>query len=70
MVDTANLGVKVASYRRTGGHIGLHDVTDYLDRITILENRRIIRGLRDYCVPLHGTVSILTCEKGPKERTA
>jgi hypothetical protein len=36
-VDAPNLRVEIASYRRAGGDIGLHDVPNDLDGFAILE---------------------------------
>lgn len=57
-VDPSDLGVEVASNRRACGHVGLHDVADYFDRIIILQNLGIFSGLRNYCIPLRKKVSI------------
>lgn len=52
MVDPPNLRIEVASNRRTGGYISLHDIADNFDSLAILQYRRVIICLLDDCVPL------------------
>lgn len=53
MVNPANLRVEVASNRRTGSHVSLHDVANNFDRFAVLEDRRILVGLLNDAIPLY-----------------
>jgi len=51
-VDLADLRIKVASNGRASRYVGLHDVSDNLDGVGILENVGILMGGLDDLVPL------------------
>lgn len=51
MIDPANLRVEISANRGTCGDICLHNVSDDLDRLGILKNRRVLVRLSYNGIP-------------------